>query len=132
VRPISIAMAAGFLLAVAPSYGQDASSSGRPEAGAIVFKKCMACHQLGPSARNGVGPVLNGVVGRSAGTYPGYQYSRAMKNSGLVWDEETLRRYLHAPRELVPGTKMSFVGLKKDQEIVDVIAHLKHYGAEGN
>ena len=132
MKPISIAMAAGILLAVAPTYAQDASSSGRADAGAIVFKKCMACHQVGPNARNGVGPVLNGVVGRSAGTYPGYQYSRAMKNSGLVWDEETLMRYLHAPRELVPGTKMSFVGLKKDREIADVIAHLKQFGAESN
>lgn len=132
MKPISIAVATGILLAVAPTYAQDASSSGRPDAGAIVFKKCMVCHQVGPNARNSVGPVLNGVVGRPAGTYPGYRYSRAMKNSGLVWDEETLMRYLRAPRELVPGTKMSFVGLKKDQEIVAVIAHLKQYGADGN
>lgn len=132
MKPISIAVATGILLAVAPTYAQDASSSGRPDAGAIVFKKCMVCHQVGPNARNSVGPVLNGVVGRPAGTYPGYRYSRAMKNSGLVWDEETLMRYLRAQRELVPGTKMSFVGLKKDQEIVAVIAHLKQYGADGN
>jgi cytochrome c len=132
VKPISIAVAAGMLLAVAPTYAQDASSSGRSDAGAIVFKKCMVCHQVGPNARNSVGPVLNGVVGRSAGTYPGYKYSRAMKNSGLVWDEETLMRYLHAPRKLVPGTKMSFVGLKKNQEAADVIAYLKQHGAESN
>jgi cytochrome c len=71
--------------------------------------------------------VLNGVVGRPAGRYPGYNYSSANKSSGLVWDEPTLSRYLRAPAEVVPGTKMVFFGLKKDQEISDVIAYLKQF-----
>ena len=110
---------------------QDVSLAGRPDAGAIVFKKCMACHQVGPNAQNGIAPVLNGVVGRRAGEYPNYNYSSANKNSGLVWDERTLTRYLRAPAEVVPGTKMIFFGLKKDQEISDVIAYLKQFAGDG-
>ena len=91
----------------------------------------MACHQVGPSGRNGVGPVLNGTVGRVAGTHPGYNYSSATRNSGLVWDERTLTRYRRAPRELVPGTKMAFAGLKDDRDIADVIAYLKQFDEEG-
>jgi len=108
-----------------------AQDAGHPDAGAVVFKKCMACHQVGPSAENGIAPVLNGVVGRRAGQYPNYNYSSANKSSGLVWDEPTLARYLRAPAEVVPGTKMIFAGLKKDQEIADVIAYLKQFGGDG-
>jgi cytochrome c len=116
-----------LLIACDSGKAQDARPSGHPEAGEAVFKKCMACHQVGPNARNGIGPVLNGVVGRSAGRYPSYNYSSANKNSGLVWDERTLSRYLRAPAKIVPGTKMIFFGLKKDQEISDVIAYLKQF-----
>jgi cytochrome c len=86
---------------------------------------------VGPNAQNGIAPVLNGVVGRAAGQYPDYSYSAANKNSGLVWDERTLARYLRAPTEVVPGTKMIFFGLKKDQEISDVIAYLKQFSGDG-
>jgi cytochrome c len=74
---------------------------------------------------------LNGVVGRPAGVYPGYNYSAANKNSGLVWDEQTLARYLRAPAEIVPGTKMIFFGLKKTQDVVAIIAYLKQFDADG-
>jgi cytochrome c len=104
---------------------------GNPDAGAVVFKKCMACHQVGPNAKNGIAPVLNGVVGRAAGQYPNYSYSSANKNSGLIWDEPTLARYLRTPSAVVPGTKMVFFGLKKDREISDVIAYLKQFAADG-
>ena len=114
---------------VNPVYAQDAT--GHADAGAIVFKKCMACHQIGEDARNGVGPVLNGVVGRPAGTYPGYNYSPATRKSGLVWDEPTLARYLRSPRALVPGTRMAFAGLTKDREVADIIAYLQQFGADG-
>jgi cytochrome c len=86
---------------------------------------------VGPDAKNGIGPALNGVVGRPAGQYPNYSYSSANKSSGLVWDERTLARYLRAPAEVVPGTKMSFFGLKKEQEIADVIAYLKQFSGDG-
>jgi cytochrome c len=75
--------------------------------------------------------VLNGVVGRPAGQYPNYNYSSANKNSGLVWNERTLADYLRAPAKVVPGTKMIFSGLKKDQEVSDVIAYLKQFTADG-
>ena len=104
---------------------------GRADVGAIVFRQCMACHQVGPSARNGIGPVLNGVVGRPAGVYPGYSYSSANKSSGLVWDKQTLTRYLRAPAEVVPGTKMIFFGLRKSQDVADVIAYLMQFDLDG-
>ena len=100
-------------------------------AGEKVFLKCKACHQIGEGAKNAVGPVLNGVVGRKAGTYPGYSYSEANKNSGLTWDEATLKEYLKNPRGKVPGTKMLFPGLTKESDIDDVIAYLKQFGPDG-
>lgn len=116
---------------IGSARAQDTIPAGVAEAGAMVFKKCMACHQVGPNAKNGIAPVLNGVVGRAAGQYPGYNYSSANKNSGLVWDERTLARYLRAPAEVVPGTKMIFSGLKKEHEVSDVIAYLKQFSADG-
>lgn len=131
MKLIAIMSAAGMFMAAGSAYAQDTASAGDATAGAAVFKRCMACHSVGPDAKNSVGPVLNGVVGRPAGTYPGYDYSGANKNSGLVWDEPTLTTYLRAPRKLVPGTKMTFPGLKKDKDIADVIAYLKQFDAKG-
>ena len=107
------------------AYAQDAA------AGEQVFKKCKVCHQIGEGAKNMVGPVLNGVVGRKAGTIEGYSYSDANKNSGLTWDEATLKVYLKNPREKVPGTKMTFPGLTSEQDIDNVIAYLKQFGSDG-
>jgi cytochrome c len=100
-------------------------------AGENTFKICKACHQIGEGAENSVGPVLNGVVGRKAGTYADYSYSDANKNSGISWDEATLQIYLRDPRAKVPGTKMSFPGLKKDSDIDNVVAYLKQFGPDG-
>ena len=80
---------------------------------------------MGADAQNSVGPVLNGVVGRAAGTYPGYRYSSAMKKSGLTWDESTLTQYLRGPDKVVPGTKMAYPGIANDAELANVIAYLK-------
>lgn len=113
------------------AHAQSPPPTGNAAAGAVVFKRCMACHQVGVNAKNGIGPALNGIVGRSAGTYPNYRYSIANKNSGLVWNEPTLTTYLHSPRTLVPGTKMSFPGLPKDQDIADIIAYLKQFDSGG-
>ena len=99
--------------------------------GEKVFLKCKACHQIGEGAKNAVGPVLNGIVGRKAGTYSDYSYSDANKNSGLIWDEATLKEYLKNPRAKVPGTKMIFPGLPKDEDVANVIAYLKQFGADG-
>ena len=99
------------------------------EAGAKVFLRCKACHQIGDGAKNMVGPVLTGVVGRPAGTYPDYNYSEANKGSGLTWDEATLQVYLKDPKAKVPGTKMAFPGLQSDDDIKNVIAYLKTFPA---
>lgn len=104
---------------------------GRPAEGVKVFAKCTACHQVGPEARSVLGPALNGIVDRKAGTYPGYNYSAANKNSGLTWNEATLARYLKSPQTVVPKTKMIFPGLPNEQDAVDLIAYLKGFGADG-
>jgi cytochrome c len=100
-------------------------------AGEKVFVACKACHQIGENARNSVGPVLSGVIGRKAGTYPDYNYSDANKNSGITWDEATFREYIKDPRGKVPGTKMTYPGLKDDAKIDDLIAFLKQFGPDG-
>ena len=100
-------------------------------AGEKVFGVCKTCHQIGETAKNLVGPVLNGVVGRKAGSYPDYHYSDANKGSGITWDEATLKEYLRDPKAKVPGTKMVFPGLKSDDDIANVIAYLKQFCPDG-
>lgn len=98
-------------------------------AGEKVFTKCKVCH-VADQDQNRVGPSLKGVIGRTAGTHPGYQYSTAMVDAGkggLVWSEQTLTQYLKDPRAMVKGTKMAFVGLKDDADIANVIAYLKQF-----
>jgi cytochrome c len=120
------------LSGLAALSGSIAAASAQDAAlGEKVFLKCKACHQIGEGAKSAVGPVLNGVVGRKAGTYPDYPYSDANKNSGFTWDEATLKEYLKNPRAKVPGTKMIFPGLTKDDDIDNVIAYLKQFGADG-
>jgi cytochrome c len=120
-----------LVLAVTP-FGAAAFAAGDPVAGKVVFGKCSQCHQVGPAAQNATGPILNGIVGQKAGVVPGYSFSDAMKNSGITWDEATLAAYLKSPRKVVPGNKMSFVGLPKDQDIADVIAYLETFDEKGN
>ncbi len=123
-----LALAAAILGASAAS----AVAAGDPAKGAKIFKQCMACHRVGPGATALVGPPLNGVVGRKAGSIGSYAYSSAVKDSGLTWDGATLTQWLHAPRALIPGTRMTFAGLTKDQDVADVIAYLKTFDAAGN
>ena len=100
-------------------------------AGEKVFAQCRACHQAGPNAKNAVGPVLNGLFGRKAGTVEGYNYSPANKNSGITWDEATFSEYIKDPKAKIPGTKMVYAGLKDEQRIKDLIAYLKQFDASG-
>ena len=100
-------------------------------AGEKSFRKCLPCHSIGPNAQNKVGPEQNGLDGRKSGTVPGYSYSDANKNSGIVWTEQTFKDYIADPRAKIPGTKMIFAGIKDDQKIKDLIAYLKHYGPDG-
>ena len=98
-------------------------------AGEKVFAKCKACH-VADEDKNKIGPSLMGVIGRTAGTYAGFKYSKAMVDAGaggLVWDDANLTTYLHDPKGMVKGTKMAFPGLKKDDEIANVIAYLKQF-----
>lgn len=102
------------------------------EEGKNAFKKCRACHTIGDKAVNRVGPELNGVVGRTAGSIEGFNYSDAMKNSGIVWDEASLGEFLTNPKGKVPGTKMVFAGLKNEEERANLIAYLKGFNADGS
>jgi cytochrome c len=100
--------------------------------GQKVFNQCRACHQIGPNARNLVGPKLNGLFGRKSGSVEGYNYSAANKNSGITWDEATFAEYIKNPRGKIPGTKMIYAGLKGDKRIQDLTAYLKQFDAAGN
>lgn len=113
------------LLAVSSAAAQDVS------AGERSFNKCRACHQIGETARNGVGPQLNGLFGRHTGSVEGYAYSAANKAANLTWDEKTFAEYIRDPKAKIPGTKMVFVGIKNDKEIADLTAFLKQFGKDG-
>lgn len=100
------------------------------EKGEKVFKKCKACHMVGDKAKNKVGPQLNDIIGRPAGSLEGYKFSKAMEekgDDGLVWTEETLQAYLEKPRKFVPKTKMAFSGLRKQSDLDAIIAYLKDH-----
>jgi cytochrome c len=101
------------------------------EAGEKTFAVCKACHQIGETAKNSVGPILNGLIGRKSGSVAGYSYSAANKDSGITWDEATFREYIKDPKAKIPGTKMIYAGLKDEQKITDLIAFLKQYDADG-
>jgi cytochrome c len=99
--------------------------------GETVFRRCSACHQVGEGAQNRVGPSLNGVIGRTAGTAEGFRYSNAMKaagEGGQVWTEEEMYSYLENPRAKVQGTNMAFAGLRDSEERLAVIEYIKQQG----
>ncbi|HRD75514.1 MAG TPA: cytochrome c family protein [Hyphomicrobiaceae bacterium] len=95
-----------------------------------MFRKCRSCHEVGPDAKTRLGPTLNGLFGRKAGSIEGFKYSPGnleAGSKGLVWTEETLFKYLEDPRAFVPGTTMAFAGLADEQDRRDVIAYLKQF-----
>ncbi len=116
-------LVAGAVLAISASV----RAEGDPEAGKKVFRQCQACHVV-DKKQNRVGPYLLGVIGRPAGTAEGFKYSDAMKNSGVTWDETTIAEYLADPKGYIPGNKMVFAGLKKPEQIQDVIAYIESAG----
>lgn len=100
------------------------------ENGADVFKRCRACHDVGEGAKNKVGPILNGIVGRKAGTIEGFAYSEANQKAGAdgwVWTDEKMMEYLLNPRTAMPGNKMAFAGIRDEQDRKDLIAYLKTF-----
>jgi cytochrome c len=117
--------ALAVICAALPAPAQDAENGGK------VFARCKACHQIGEAATNSVGPPLNGIIGRKAGSYPGFAYSLANKNAGLTWNEPTFQDYIKNPQSKIPGTKKLFSGVKDDKSVADLIAFLKQYGPDG-
>jgi cytochrome c len=124
MRGLVLVLGAG-IFAIVPGHAQDAAS------GEKIFVQCKACHQIGENAKNAVGPVLNGLFGRKAGMIEGYSYSPANKNSGITWDEATFREYIKDPKAKIPGTKMTFPGLKDPKQIDDIVAYLKQFDSAG-
>jgi cytochrome c2 len=117
------ALIVSFSLALAMAASAEAASD--PKNGEQIFnRQCKACHSL-EAGKNGIGPTLHGVFGRKAGTVEGYSYSAAMKNSGVVWNEDTLKKYLADPHKFIPGDKMVFAGTKDEAQLDDLIAYLK-------
>jgi cytochrome c len=108
-----------------------AEAGGDAGAGEKVFLKCRSCHQLGETAKNGIGPELNGIVGRPTGAAAGYKYSDAVKNSGITWDETNLHEFLMDPKAKIPGTKMPFAGIKDPTALDNLLSYLKQYGIDG-
>jgi cytochrome c len=100
-------------------------------AGEQTFKKCFACHSVGPGAKNKVGPELNGIDGRHSGTAPGYNYSEANKKSGITWNEKEFLDYIKDPRARIKGTKMIFAGIKNETEAKSLWAYLSQFDASG-
>ena len=109
-----------------PAMAQDAQK------GKTVFNVCLACHTIGPGAQNKIGPELNGLDGRKAGTVSIFDYSDANKSSGIVWNEETFEDYIKNPAAKVPGTKMIFPGIKNEQQEKDLWAYISQFDSDGN
>jgi cytochrome c len=119
MKPVeACAFGAALMLCAIPYARADSD----PAKGEQIYHRCQGCHSID---RNRIGPMHKGLFGRKAGTVPGFNYSDAMKNSGIVWNEQTLDQFLQAPRKLVPGTKMTYAGVPDPQDRADLIAYLR-------
>src|SRR5258708_33143131 len=106
-----------------------ALAAGDPQQGEQIFnRQCKGCHSL-EAGKNGIGPTLHSVFGRKAGAVPGYSYSPASKNSDVVWNDDTLKKFLASPRDVIPGNKMVFAGIKNEAQLDDLVAYLKQAAA---
>ncbi|MGE0737493.1 MAG: cytochrome c family protein [Alphaproteobacteria bacterium] len=123
----------GRLTIAAAMFGMAACAASAQDlaAGATSFKKCAPCHDVGPSAKNKVGPLLNGLDKRTSGTVEGYNYSAANKKAAIVWGEATFLEYIRDPKGKVPGTKMVFAGIKNENEAKNLWAYLAQFQRDG-
>ncbi|PWB79956.1 MAG: cytochrome c family protein [Methylocystaceae bacterium] len=126
VSVLTLAMSVAFT-----ALAGSALAAGDPAAGEKVFNKCKACHQVGETAKNAVAPELNGISGRKAGAVEGYNYSDALKGSGITWDEASFKEFVKNPKAKVAGTKMVFPGLASEKDQEDIWAYLAQFGADG-
>ncbi|HEX7006397.1 MAG TPA: cytochrome c family protein [Alphaproteobacteria bacterium] len=124
---LTLSVALAMALAAALPARADPLPAGDPARGADIYDRCIACHSL---ERNRTGPRHCGLFGRKAGTVPGFHYTRAMKESGIVWTRETLDKFLENPRKVVPGTAMTYAGVRDPQERADLIAYLESANAD--
>ncbi len=108
-----------------------AQADGDPAAGKRVFARCQSCHQVGPSARNLVGPELNGLIGRTSGTVAGYAYSPALTDAGIVWDRDAIAAFVKNPQGFAKGTRMASPGPLKPADVDNLIAYLATFAADG-
>ncbi|MFN3655674.1 MAG: c-type cytochrome [Pseudolabrys sp.] len=125
IKSALMIVAVSCVVPIAVGHAQDLN------AGATSFKKCAACHDVGETAKNKVGPILNGLEGRKTGTVAGYNYSDANKNSGIVWSEATFLDYIKDPKAKIPSTKMIFAGIKNEKEAKNLWAYLAQFSADG-
>ncbi|HDZ71939.1 MAG TPA: cytochrome c family protein [Aurantimonas coralicida] len=130
----NLILAAGTILTLTMASGAMAQTVGDADAGKKVFNKCRACHAVGEGAKNKIGPELNGLVGEKPGAVEGYSFSPAFQEWAAdkpTWNEALLTEWLADPRAVVKGTKMAFPGLKKPEDLTNVIAYLAGFDAEG-
>ncbi len=123
----TLVLAAAFGLTVAGMTG--VANAADVEAGEKVFKKCKACHTIEAGGKNKIGPNLHGILGSEAGTVEGFKYSKAFKEASFTWDETELAKYLADPKGYLKGNKMAFPGLKKEEDLANVIAYMSDAGS---
>ncbi len=117
-----------FAAAILAAGSAPAFAEGDIAKGETVFKRCSACHAIGEGAKNKVGPKLNGIIGRGAGSAADYNYSNAMKKAGedgQIWTAEELRDFLSAPKKKIPGNKMASAGVSKAEDLDNLIAYIE-------
>jgi cytochrome c len=123
---LALVAAVGLVVSTGAALAQDVAAVENS------FRKCAPCHSIGPDATNKVGPVLNGLNGRPAGSVEGFNYSDANKGSGITWGEAVFKEYVTDPRGKVPGTKMVFAGIKSEKERNDLWSYVSQFDKDGN